>query len=61
MPALAGDFGSGDIVEVIFNIAATPNFTTKGLFDMKFELKGLLLFESKHRKVSAVSYLLCSC
>ena len=52
MPASAGDFGSGDIVEVIFNVAITPNFTNKWLFDLRLELKGLLLFDSKHRKVS---------
>ncbi|KIK50974.1 hypothetical protein GYMLUDRAFT_252491 [Collybiopsis luxurians FD-317 M1] len=43
MPASTWDFGSGDIVEVIFNVAVMPNFSNKLLFDMKLELKGSLL------------------
>ncbi|KIK51824.1 hypothetical protein GYMLUDRAFT_64620 [Collybiopsis luxurians FD-317 M1] len=56
MPAFAGDFGSGDIVEVIFNVAVTPNFANKWSFDLRLELKALLLFDSRHCKLSAPSH-----
>jgi hypothetical protein len=54
MPCSPQEFACGDIVEVVFNVATTSNFSNKQLFDLKLELKGLLLCESKHQKVGAL-------
>jgi hypothetical protein len=51
MPCSPQEFACGDIVEVIFNVATSSHYSNKQLFNLKLELKGLLLCESKHRKV----------